>query len=149
MVLAGQRPWPGRIGRIPKLRVRVRFSSPAPAMFLQVSAGLCAATGLRISQAVVDLLYQQPTGRMCTPGRHPRRCAARPGPANRSHSDRLDRAACHPSMPVGVGGAGTNVGGLTFATQAVSGALGVARNEANTCCAQRDASVTKWPIPAN
>ena len=42
-----------------------------------------------------------------------------------------------------------NAGGLTFATQAVSGALGVARNEANTCCAQRDASVTKWPTPAN
>ena len=46
-------------------------------------------------------------------------------------------------------GAGTNVGGLSFATQAVSGALGVARNDANTCCAQGDATVTKWPIPAN
>ena len=29
------------------------------------------------------------------------------------------------------------------------GALGVARNDANTCCAQGDARVTKWPIPAN
>jgi hypothetical protein len=46
-------------------------------------------------------------------------------------------------------GAGTNVGGLSFATQAVSGALGVARNDANTCCAQGDATVTAWPIPAN
>jgi hypothetical protein len=46
-------------------------------------------------------------------------------------------------------GAGANVGGLSFATQAVSGARGVARNDANTCCAQGDASVTAWPIPAN
>jgi hypothetical protein len=46
-------------------------------------------------------------------------------------------------------GAGLNLGGLTFATQAVRGALGVARNDANTRCAQRDASVTKWPIPGN
>jgi hypothetical protein len=30
----------------------------------------------------------------------------------------------------------------------VLGALGVARNDANTRCAQGDASVTKWPIPA-
>ena len=47
------------------------------------------------------------------------------------------------------GGAGVKVGGLTAATQAVFGVLGVARNEANTCCAQGDARVTKWPIPAN
>ena len=47
------------------------------------------------------------------------------------------------------GGAGVKVGGLTAATQAVFGVLGVARNDANTCCAQGDARVTKWPIPAN
>src|SRR6185437_1004842 len=46
-------------------------------------------------------------------------------------------------------GAGANVGGLSFATQAVLGAPGVARNDANTCCAQGEASVTKWPIPGN
>ena len=46
-------------------------------------------------------------------------------------------------------GAGLNLGGLIFATQAVRGALGVARNDANTRCAQGDASVTKWPIPGN
>ena len=39
-------------------------------------------------------------------------------------------------------GADTNVGGLSLATQAVSGVLGVARNDANTCCAQRDESTT-------
>jgi hypothetical protein len=49
---------------------------------------------------------------------------------------------------VDAAGAGVNVGGLTAATQAVLGALGVARNDANTCCAQGDASVTAWPIPA-
>lgn len=46
-------------------------------------------------------------------------------------------------------GAGLNIGGLSLATQAVCGALGVARNDANTRCAQGDASVTKWPIPGN
>ena len=44
---------------------------------------------------------------------------------------------------------GANVGGLSFATQAVAGARGVARNDASTCCAQGEASVTKWPIPGN
>ena len=44
---------------------------------------------------------------------------------------------------------GTNVGGLSFATQAVPGAFGMARNDANTCCAQGDANVTAWPTPAN
>jgi hypothetical protein len=53
-----------------------------------------------------------------------------------------------PWLRVGAAGAGANVGGLTAATQAVLGALGVARNDANTCCAQGDWSVTKWPIPA-
>jgi len=37
---------------------------------------------------------------------------------------------------------------VTAATQAVLGALGVGRNDASTRCAQGDASVTKWPIPA-
>ncbi len=46
-------------------------------------------------------------------------------------------------------GAGLNFGGLSLATQAVRGALGAARNDANTRCAQGEASVTKWPIPGN
>jgi hypothetical protein len=39
MVLAGQPPSRAGIGRIPKLMVRVRFSSPAPRMSLQVGRG--------------------------------------------------------------------------------------------------------------
>lgn len=49
----------------------------------------------------------------------------------------------------GRGGAGLNSGGLSSATQAVSGALVVARKDANTCCAQGDETVTAWPTPGN
>ena len=68
--------------------------------------------------------------------------------ADNCRAGRTDSAARQPRAPLDAAGAGANVGGLTAATQAVLGALGVARNDANTCCAQGDLSVTKWPIPA-
>jgi hypothetical protein len=40
--------------QLPKLIVRVRFSSPAPATFLQVSTGIFGAAWF-LTQAVVDL----------------------------------------------------------------------------------------------
>lgn len=39
------------------------------------------------------------------------------------------------------------VGGLSRATQPVFGALGAARKEANTCCAQRDLATVSCPTP--
>ena len=60
-----------------------------------------------------------------------------------------DSAAHQRDAPVDAVGAGANFGGLTFATQAVVGALGFARNDANTFCAQGDETVTAWPIPGN
>jgi hypothetical protein len=40
-----------------------------------------------------------------------------------------------------------NGGGCRPLTQAVSGAVGLARNDAKTRCAQRDSGTTKWPMP--